>query len=181
MKKVFVTLLILIGVLGLGAFVFYKVYFPGFMAEVVTGKEIPPYIPRRMQNKIEAIRAPLNNGTSKFVKEIYKADIPMGKVIDVIDEIKEGEANALLQELNQTKPQTTNEVFNIIKKHLPENLDIEVFRKPFNEHFTMNTIRQAIAYANTNRKAKTLDFETTKAIVKQIVEEKEKAFRSHPR
>jgi hypothetical protein len=168
------------GILGTSAFVFYKLYFPGLVAEVVTGNKIPPYIPKRMQNKIEAIRVPLNNGTSEFVKKIHKADIPMEKVIDVIDVIKEEDANALLHELNQTKPQTTNEVFNIMKKHLPENLDVEVFRKPFNEHFTMNTIRQAIAYGNTNKRAKTLDFETTKAIVKQIVEEKEKAFLAHP-
>jgi hypothetical protein len=178
MKKIVIVATIFI-LIGISAFIFYKVYFPRLVANAVARRDIPAYVPKRIQKKIEDLREPINRGTTEFVKEIHKADIPMNKVINVIDKASEKDAYALLDELNQTKPQSTNQVFDILKKHMTNDFDVEVFRKPFNEHFNMKMIRQAIAFGNENRKRKNIDFETTKAIVKQIVQEKENDFSTH--
>jgi hypothetical protein len=178
MKKFITISVAFFLVLGISAFVFYKIYFPHLVADAMTGNKIPAYVPKRIQKKIEDLREPINKGTTEFVKEIHKADIPINKVINVIDEATEEDVHALLDELNQTKPQTTNQVFDIIKKHMTTDFDVEVFRKPFNEHFTMKMIRQAITFGNKNRERKNIDFETTKAIVKDIVQEKENEFSS---
>jgi hypothetical protein len=62
----------------------------------------------------------------------------------------------------------------VAKKHFSSDFDMEVFREPFNRYFEMKQIKKAISYANFNRKTNDVDIVTAKAILKQIILEKEK-------
>jgi hypothetical protein len=75
--------------------------------------------------------------------------------------------------LKQSKPNTTNAVFDLAKKHMAPDFDIEIFRKPFNDNVTIRQVNQLIRYVSTNRRSKNLDIKTTKVIFKKLLLQKE--------
>lgn len=174
MKRFFLVIIVL-GVLAwAGAYVFYRYYFPNMMARAIVSKETPQYIPRRLMNKVDELRAPVNKGADEIVLEMKKNNIALEDVVQVIDNTSEANAREFLADLNASKPKTPNEVFDIAKKHIHADFDVEILRKPFVENVNMKAIRRAMSYANTNQRTKDLDIETGRAIAKQILIEKYK-------
>ena len=180
MKKAILIFVSLTVVFAATAYIFYQIYLPHLIAEAVIADDVPDYIPRRFQHKIEAVRRPLNKGSEDVVKEMHKANIPMEKMLAMIDHTTEAQAYGMLEELNQTKLTDTDQVFEIIKKHFPAEFDLEVFRKSFNDHVDLKMIKKAMRYGNMNRRTKDIDIETAKAIAKKILVEKEKETRLPP-
>lgn len=173
MKKTFV-LLVLITAFGLGGYFLYRTYMSGLVAKAVTSESLPKYIPKRFQSKVETIRAPLNDGAEAMVQKMHASDIPVDQVLKAVDNVTEEQAYAFLDELHQQDPTSTNEVFDIAKKHFSTGFNLEVFREPFNKHFTLPQIKKAAAYAEMNRKSNDVDLATAKTILKKIILEKEK-------
>ncbi len=112
-----------------------------------------------------------------MISRMHASDIPLEKVLKTIDNITEEQAYAFLDAVNEQQPETTDGVFNLAKKYFTTEFDLEVFREPFNQHFKMSQIRNALAYANMNRKSNDVDIATAKAILKTIIIEKEKEIR----
>jgi hypothetical protein len=125
-------------------------------------------------NKVDELRRPVNKGADQMILEMKKNDIAITDVVEVIENTTEDEAYEFLQDLNASKPQTPDEVFDIAKQHIQADFDIEIFRKPFVENVSMASIRRAMSYANTNQRTKDLDIVTGRAIAKQILIEKYK-------
>ena len=175
MKKI-AFLITILTVAAAGAYVFYKFYMPDLVVDVMTTDDVPDYLPKRIQKRIASLKAPVNRGAEELVREIHKANIPMDKVLTMIDNTTEHEAYTMLDELNLTKPKTTDQVFDIAKKHFQADFDIEVLRKPFNESVNIKMIKKGMQYGNNNRKRKDIDIEMAKAIAKKILIEKEKEF-----
>jgi len=175
MKKI-AFLITFLAIASVGAYIFYRFYLPDFVADAMTKDDVPDYLPKRVQKKIAALKAPVNAGAEEVVKEIHKANIPMDKVLAMIDNTTEDQAYTMLDELNHTKPNTTDQVFDIAKKYFPADFDIEVLRKPFNQNVNIKMIKKGIQYGNTNRKRKNIDIEVAKEIAKKILIEKEKEF-----
>ena len=175
-KRLLVTLLIFT-VLSIGCYALYRILMPELIAKAVTSEEIPDYIPKRLQARMEAIRTPINGGTEAMVQKMHQSNIPLKEVLDAVDDITEEQAYEFLDEINQKKPVNTNQVFDLAKKHFVTSFDLEVFRKPFNEHFKMKQLSRALAYANMNRKYNDIDIVTAKAILKSIIIEKEREIR----
>lgn len=176
MKKVILSAILIVSVLSIGGYFLYRFYITDFIAEAIVSESLPGYIPKRIQNKIEEIRAPLNKGTEGMLKNMRASHISMDQVLEVVDKTTEEQAYALLNELNKIKPKNTNEVFDVAKKHFTTDFDVEVFRKTFNDHIEMKQVRKAIFYANLNRRSKDVDITTAKVIVKKILLQKEKEY-----
>jgi hypothetical protein len=171
--KRFLLIIIVLGLLGwIGAYIFYRFYLPDILARAIVSSETPSYIPRRLMNRVDELRSPVNKGADEIIAEMKKNDIPLEDVVEVIENTSEDEAFEFLNELNQTNPKTPNEVFDIAKKHIDADFDVEILRKPFIENVNMKAIRKAMRYANTNQRTKDLDIETGRAIAKQILVEK---------
>lgn len=167
--------------LAVTAFYFYTHYFADFVAEAVVADQLPSYIPKRMQAKIQALSKPINEGAEAMLVEMDSSDIPMEKVLSVIDRTNEKKAYSILDEINSMQPQTTDEVFDIAKRHVSTDFDIEIFRQPFNDHVDMKQVRKAIDFANQNRKTHDLEFNTAKAILRKILTQKEKEYKAQSR
>jgi hypothetical protein len=173
MKKIF-SILMIIAILAVGGYLLYRSLMPKIIAEAMVAESLPNYIPKRLKNKVEAIRTPLNEGTEAMLEKMHASEIPLDDVLNAVDNITEEQAYSFLDELNKKQPDNPNEVFDVAKKHFPTEFDLEVFREPFNKHFEMNQINNALAYANMNRKSNDVDIATAKAIFKKIIVEKEK-------
>ena len=173
MNKVVLTLLI-VSILCVGAYVLYRAIMPKIIAEAVVSDSVPDYIPKRLQTRVEAIKTPINKGAEAMIQTMHESNIPLEKVLETVDNITEEQAYAFLDEVNKSQPATTNEVFDLAKKHFSTEFDPEVFREPFNQHFKIKQIRNGLAYANVNRRSNDVDITTAKAILKKIIVEKEK-------
>jgi hypothetical protein len=177
MKKFIIILFATILIGGIAAFVLYKYYLPEVIADAVVADDLPDYLPKPVKTRIEKIREPVNAGAEDVVKEIHDSDIAIEKILEMIDRTTEDMSNEILDELNRSKITTTDQAFDIIKKHVKADFDLEVLRKPFNENVDVKMIRKAIGYGNINRKSKDIDLETAKVIAKRILIEKEKQYR----
>jgi hypothetical protein len=174
MKKVSISIILIMAIIAAGGYLLYQYMLPRIIAKAVVADSLPDYIPKRLQTKVEAIRVPLNHGTEAMVQKMHDSQIPLEEVLEAVDNISEEQAYAFLDEINKIKPTNTNQVFDVLKKHLSTDFDLEVFREPFNEYFEMTQINNAIAYANLNRRSNDVDISTAKAIFKKIIVEKEK-------
>ena len=174
MKKIIIAAAIVIAVLGTGGYLLYRSYMTDIIARAVVSDSLPPYIPKRLQTRIEIIRKPLNKGTEAMLQKMHASRIPLDRVLEAVDKTTEDDANAFLDELNNTQLLNSDQVFDIAKKHFPADFDVEVFRGPFKEHFQMNQIRGAIALANKNRKEKNIDIKWAREILKKIIADKDR-------
>ena len=111
-----------------------------------------------------------------IIKEMHRSKITMAQVFEAIDNAKEEQAFAMLDELNTTDVAPPDEVFDMAKRHFPVDFDVEVFRKPFNEKVDLKLIRKGIRYANIYRETEKVDAATARTIVKKILLQKEAEF-----
>ncbi len=173
MNKIFFFLVVL-AVLAFGGYALYRAVVPDLIAGVTVSESLSNYIPKRLKARVEAIKNPINKGTEAMIEQMHASEIPLEKVLHTVDNITEDQAYAFLDEVTKTQPATTDEVFDIAKKHFPADFNPEVFREPFNAHFKIRQIRNAVEYANENRKFNDVELTTAKAILKNILIEKEK-------
>lgn len=178
MKKLFIAILIIAILVSAGGYFWYKNHFPDMVAQAVVANELPPYIPKYLQVKIEEFRKPVNAGAENMIVEMHRQDIPFEKIIETIDNTSEEQTYAFLDELTTTRLTSTDQVFDIGKKHFPVDYDVEVFRRPFSENVDVRTIRKGIHYANANRRSNEISMTTLKEIAKKILLQKEKDYKS---
>ena len=173
MKKL-ITAVVIIALLGFTGYFAYQWLMPKIIAEAVVSESLPNYIPKRLKTKVDAIRTPINKGTEAIIQKMHASDIPLERVLEAVDNVTEEQAYSFLDEVNKRKPKDTNGFFDIAKKHFSANIEMEIFREPFTKHFEMKQVKEAISYANLNRKSNDVDLATAKAIFKKIIVEKEK-------
>lgn len=162
--------------IGFAAYVAYEVYFPQIVAESLTNESMA-LVPDRIEDRIKKIRKPVNEGADVVVETAHKSGVTMDQILKAIDETKEEQAFAFLDELNRSRIESPDQVFNMAKKHFPVDFDVEIFRKPFNEKVTIATIRKGVRYANMYTTKDEFDAATAKSVVKQILVQKEEEFR----
>lgn len=159
-------------VLGLGGLFLYKYYLPGMIGEAVVKDEIPAYVPDYMKSKMVKYKAPLNKGADDVIRQIHQANVPLDQVLGAIDKTDEAQINAMISEIQMSDVQSTDQVFNIAKRHLDPGFDIEVLREPFNKNVNIKMIRKALDESNQNAE-RTVDTDMAKAILKNILVQKE--------
>lgn len=178
MKKFIIIIVALLITGGIASVVIYKYYMPDVVADAIVAEEVPDYLPKPVQNKIKALRSPVNAGAEDVINKIHQADIPMDKILSMIDNATEDQLDNLIRELNQTSLKNTDQVFDIAKKHFSADFDMEVLRQPFNRNVNMKMIQKGIQLGNVNGKSNAINFETAKAVAKKILIEKEKELRA---
>ena len=171
-----ILILSAIVIIGAGCYYAYHWYFPEIIAQSIVSERSPRYVPKKVQNKIRKVKKPINEGASAVITTMHKTGITMEQVLKAIDEAKEEQAYAMLDELNETKIENTNQVFDMAKKHFPVRFNVEVFREAFNDKVNLSLIKKGIRYANIYRDEEKMDARTAKAIVKKILIQKEKDF-----
>ena len=159
--------LVVIALMSVGGYYLYRTVMTDVIAEVVIADSLPDYIPKRIQSRIQGITAPVNKGAEAVLHQMHTSDIPMEQLLAVIDETSEAQVYSLIDELNNTRPESTDEVFTIAKKHIAADFDPEIFRKSFTDQVSMKQVRKALFYADQNRRTHDLDFDIAKAIVKK--------------
>lgn len=176
MKKFIGWMIAFLLVAGIASFIFYKFYVPVLVAEAFVEKENPAYIPRFVQARIEEYKAPVNEGASDIIVEIHRADVRLADLLEAIDRADEDQVHMMLDELSQRRITNTNQVFDIAKKYFTVDFDIEVLRKPFNENVDMAMIRKGLKQAAYYRNEDPVDPEMARAVIKQILIQKEKEY-----
>lgn len=176
MKKVIVSFIFVVSLLGVGSYYFYQMYFTDFIAQAFVSDSLPGFVPKRIQTRMQAISVPLNKGAEALIQKMHASDISIDHILSVVDKTTEEQAYKLLDELNSTNLKNADDVFNVAKKHIDADFNLEIFRKPFQEHFRITQVRRVLYLANQNRKTHDVDFVTAKAIIKKILLEKEKEY-----
>lgn len=174
MKRFLLICALILLCVSIGGYYLYRTMMPEIIAEAMVSDSMPEYIPKRLQPRVEAIRRPINKGTQAMIERMHDSEIPLEEVLRAVDDITEDQAYAFLDEIDETGPTSTDEIFDVAKKHFRTDFDTEIFREPFKKHFDMNQIRNGIEYANLNRRSNDIDIATAKAILKKIIIEKEK-------
>lgn len=164
-------------VLAGAGLVFYKFYLPGLVADAIVEDNAPSYMPKFVENRMKKYKAPLNKGANDVIQEIHKSDVTLEQILDAIDRTEDRQVYAALDELGRSKVKNTNQVFDIAKKYINADFDVEVLRKPFNENISMAMIKRAMGYAEGYRKDESFDPEMAKAIAKKLLIQKEKEYR----
>lgn len=177
MKKLLTWIVALLLIAGVGGFIFYKFYLPDLVADaLITKKDTPGYIPKYIKIRVQKYKAPVNKGAEDVIQHIHERQISLDQVFKTIDETEEEQIYDILSELNHTKLKNPDQVFDIAKKHLHTDFDIEVLREPFNENVDLKLIRKGISYANAYRHDASISPEMAKAVIKRILLRKEKEF-----
>ena len=161
---------------GFAGYVAYKVYFPQIIAESLTHESLA-LVPDKIENRIQKIRKPVNEGAGVVVETAHKSVVTLDQILKAIDETEEEQAYAFLDELNRSEIESPDQVFNMAKRHFPVEFNVEIFRKPFNDKVTIATIRKGVRYANMYKTKEEFDITTAKSVVKQILLQKEEEFR----
>jgi hypothetical protein len=173
MKKLFLVIIVVGIIVWIGGYVAYTFYFPKIVAQAIVSENHRTYLPKRLLNKIEEVREPINKSTENFIIELKKADIPMTKIYEAIENTSEEQAYQMLDELNDARITKPDQAFDIFKKHVHTDFDLEPFRASFNQNVDPKMIRRLIKYANMNRSMNEVDIPTAKAIAIQLLKEKE--------
>lgn len=174
MKK-FLLFIIIGGVILYAAgYFFYREYLPGIMADAIVDEQKPSYLPKRLQTRLDAMSEPINQGTENIIFELKKANVEMDEVYQAIDDVSEEEMDLMLEDLSEKKKITSDEAFDVLKKHIQTSFDLEQFRNTFTENVKPSTVRKFISYARLNKQMQEVDFKTTKAVLKEILRKKEK-------
>ena len=159
-----------------GAFIVYKYFLPSIIAKTVVSEELPAFVPQHIKQKIQKVNKPLNEGAKSVISTIHHSGITIEQIIKAIDEAKEEQGYAMLEELNRTKITDVDQLFDMGKKYFPVDFDVEVFREEYRKRATLPLIEKAIAYANKYKDEKVMDAQTAKETAKKILLEKEKEF-----
>jgi hypothetical protein len=176
MKKFIGWSLAIIVLLAISVFIFYKFYFPTLVADVLTQDKASSYIPKFVNKRIQRYKAPVNKGAADVIEEIHRSNVTLDQILEAVDNTQEEQVYEMLDELNSSKPKSTNQVFDLAKKHFPVDFDIEVLRAPFNKNVNMTMIKKGLSQANARRGEEGVDPEMAKAVVKQILRQKEKEY-----
>jgi hypothetical protein len=175
MRKISVILGVVV-LLFVAGYMAYQVYFPMMVAKSITDEGVP-FVPETVKKRLKKIRKPVNEGAEAVVQTMFKSGVTMEQILKAIDDAKEEQALAMLEELNKTEIKNPDQVFSIAKKHFPVDFDVEIFREPFNKKISMRQIKKGLRYANIYKDREEFDAETAKSIAKRILLQKEDEFR----
>jgi hypothetical protein len=178
MKKLLLAILVVAITICAGGFIFYKLYLPSLVAEVLTKAETPSYVPAFVQNKIEKYKAPINKGAEDIISELHKENISVHEVVKAIDDIPDRDIQAALNELQNENIKTTNQAFDIIARNVNTGFDVEPLRAPFNRNVNAKMIRKFLTDEDFKTYRESFDPAMIKSVTKEILLQKEAEYKT---
>jgi cobalamin biosynthesis Mg chelatase CobN len=177
LKKTVLVLGLLIA-LAIGGYIGFKIYMERMIAKaIVSTNELPAYLPEKVREKVKKVRIPVNQGADVIINTMHQSKkVTLDQILKAIDNVTEEQAFAMLELLNNTKVENTDQVFDMAKKQFPVDFDVEIFRKAYHEKVSMRLIKKAMVHGNRLKENQDMDFESARSILKQILIQKEKDF-----
>ena len=177
MKKFLIWIIGLFVVFAAAGLIFYKFYLPGMVADAIVEDQTPAYVPKFVEVRIKKYKAPLNKSAGDVIHEIHESNVSLEQVLKAIDQTEPEQVYAALAELDNSNVKTTDQVFDISKKYINADFNVEILRKPFNENVNMAMVKRAMGYAEGHRNDDSIDPEMAKAVAKKLLIQKEKEYR----
>lgn len=152
MKKVFTIFLLLATVTAIGLYIFYKVYMPKMVAEVIVSDEPPPNIfPEKIKKGIVKARNEIDAQMDDVPDQLKKNGSTFDDLIRIVELADEKEVRAAVNELMNTEIKSEDQVFDIGLKHVHiDGYDLEAFRSIFKEKATIHKIKRGVLYIENN-------------------------------
>jgi hypothetical protein len=176
MKKFVAWLFAFLVLIAVAAVFFYKFYLPEMVAVALVEEQDRPYIPKFVQARIKKYKEPVNKGAEDVIREIHRSRISLQQILETIDRTEPEQVQAMLDELSTTRIISEDQVFDIGKKYIDADFDVEVLRTPFKENVDTSMIRKGLRQAEYHRNEVPMDPQMAKAIVKQVLIQKEKEY-----
>lgn len=182
MKKFIAGFLMLLALVGTCAYIAYQYYLPKLVAQALVEEgSSSSYIPQSVQKQIDQYREPINNGADKVVHQMHHSRIPLSTVLREIDHVEADDIERAVDEIAQSNPKNTNEVFNILKRNINTNLDIEPLRHSFNANMNMKMIHNAIAGHKQMNLSDEVSLQLFKNVTREILIKKEQLYLQNQR
>jgi hypothetical protein len=164
--------------LAISGYIGFKYYMERMIANaIVSSNELPAYLPEKVKEKVMKVRVPVNQGADVIITTMHESKkVTLDQILNAIDNVTEEQAYAMLESLNKTKVENTDQVFDLAKKQFPVDFDVEIFRKAYHQKVSMRLIKKAIVHGNRLKENQDMDFESARSIIKQILIQKEKEF-----
>jgi hypothetical protein len=176
MKKFLIWVIGLVVVFTAGGIIFYRFFLPDIVASAIAGENTPGYVPQFVEARMRKYKAPLNKSAADVIREAHGSNVTLEQLLAAVDRTKPKEVYAALAELQEAKVKNTNQVFDIAKRHVDADFDVEVLRKPFNENVDMEMVKRALGYTEGHQEDE-VDPEMAKAVIKKLLIQKEKEYR----
>lgn len=171
MRTPLITAVALAALLAGGSYAAYRLYLPGAMADAFVS-EPPAYLPKAVVAQLEQIKVPVNKGADDLIKSLEKENVPVDRVLELIDRASEEDVDKFVEEIQVSRINTSNQLFDIFKKHFDANFDVETLREPFVKHIDVSSARRGAAYFIRNKRTHDIEFETAKDVFKQVIVKK---------
>lgn len=173
LKTLFIILLVAAVLIGAGLWYSYKRVIPRMVGRAIVEETDPDVLPEQYVEKIRRVRKPANRAAERIVREIDSLNIPFSAFLRLIDETENETIVETINALKSQEPSTTNEVFNIVKEHVPsKEFDLEILRKPFLKYASMDRYDQGLQYIDNNQVMEQIEEMPFREIVKEVLIQK---------
>ena len=78
---------------------------------IVSPNELPSYLPEKVKEKVKKVKVPVNQGAEAIITTIQQSQkVTLDQILKAIDNVTEEQAYAMLDTLNNTKIQNTDQL-----------------------------------------------------------------------
>ena len=173
-KKKLLIFALIIAVLGLVLFAGYRFYLPTMIAETLTSDHAPLFVPDAMQEEVAKLKTSVDREIKKLPVFLKQYNIEYKDLITIIDRARPRDLMSAYREIASTRITSTNQVFNIGKKHIKiKGYDLEVFRRPFNQKLTVEDIEKGLLKIQKNQSLTAMSIPVAKETLKKVLESSE--------
>ncbi len=174
-KKLVLILAIILCLIAVTGWYYYKVAFPKMVAEAVVNKKYPRLMPEKYREGLASVGDTLDTRIQHLIEISESKGISLDELITGIDQIQEDQVRNAVNEVLSTKITNVEQVFDIGIKHIKvQAFDPEELRGPFLENVNLQHIKKGIRYIKTHRILEEMDPDTVRKIARQILIEKRK-------
>ncbi|MEQ1587499.1 MAG: hypothetical protein ABL895_16560 [Cyclobacteriaceae bacterium] len=171
MYKRGLSIILAIVILGVGTgLLFYKVFIPSYVADVITRDTLPSYIPEKYKNQVERIQKPLNKYSEEVFRITDSLDLSLELVLKIIDNVNPDDVLKVYSSLENKTVDNSEDVFQLIFENIEiREIDISLYKGIFLKYATPARINRAMRYAEKHELVVNLAPSTAKKIAKQMV------------
>lgn len=168
-----IILLVVFTAVGAAGLLLYKKIIAYTISNAIVKEEEPSPLLGSYGTEVRKFRAPINKASEQIIYKLDSLHIPFESFLTAVDNADKTEILQTLEAIKQQKPETPNEVFNIVKKNMTiREFDVELFRKPFLRYASMPKINKALNYIDSHKLAEEIDISISREIIKTVLRQK---------
>jgi len=175
-KKTLIGLVVIALILSLSYVGYKKILLPNFVTKAILSETEPAFLPNPIKRRLARSKKKINARVDTLLVIMHNKNITLDQLLRSVDKVTEDQVYGFLDELNHTSIESSDQVFDIGKKHFTPEFDPELLRDVFRRKVTVDAVHKALHKANQQRRDPEIDPATAKAVVKQLLIEKEKKY-----